>query len=32
MRNPQVFLRPGDRIDVSIEGIGVLCNPVVAEA
>jgi acylpyruvate hydrolase len=32
MRNPQVFLRPGDRIDVSIEGIGVLSNPVVAEA
>jgi len=32
MRNPQVFLKPGDRIAVEIEGIGRLENPVVAEA
>jgi 2-keto-4-pentenoate hydratase/2-oxohepta-3-ene-1,7-dioic acid hydratase in catechol pathway len=30
-RRPQVFLQPGDRIDVWIEGIGVLSNPVIAE-
>lgn len=30
-RNPQVFLRPGDQIEVEIDGIGVLRNPVVAE-
>jgi len=28
-RTPPVFLRPGDRIEVEIEGIGVLGNPVV---
>ena len=31
MRDPQIFLKPGDRITVSIEGIGVLDNPVIAE-
>jgi 2-keto-4-pentenoate hydratase/2-oxohepta-3-ene-1,7-dioic acid hydratase in catechol pathway len=32
MRNPQVFLRPGDRVTVAIERIGVLTSPVTAEA
>ncbi|SFZ84593.1 2-keto-4-pentenoate hydratase/2-oxohepta-3-ene-1,7-dioic acid hydratase (catechol pathway) [Devosia enhydra] len=31
-RRPQVFLRDGDVIEVEIEGIGTLSNPVVAEA
>jgi 2-keto-4-pentenoate hydratase/2-oxohepta-3-ene-1,7-dioic acid hydratase in catechol pathway len=30
-RKPPVFLRPGDIVEVEIEGIGVLRNPVVAE-
>ena len=30
-RKPPVFLKPGDRIEVEIEGIGILINPVVAE-
>jgi 2-keto-4-pentenoate hydratase/2-oxohepta-3-ene-1,7-dioic acid hydratase in catechol pathway len=30
-RQPQVFLRPGDIVEVSIEGIGKLANQVVAE-
>jgi acylpyruvate hydrolase len=30
-RKPQVFLRPGDQISVTIEGIGTLTNPVLAE-
>ena len=30
-RKPQVFLREGDVVEVEIEGIGVLRNPVVAE-
>jgi 2-keto-4-pentenoate hydratase/2-oxohepta-3-ene-1,7-dioic acid hydratase in catechol pathway len=29
-RDPQVFLKPGDTIEVAIEGIGRLLNPVVA--
>lgn len=29
-RQPPVFLRPGDRIEVEIDGIGTLANPVVA--
>jgi 2-keto-4-pentenoate hydratase/2-oxohepta-3-ene-1,7-dioic acid hydratase in catechol pathway len=29
-RSPQVFLQPGDVAEVSIEGLGVLSNPVVA--
>jgi len=28
-RNPQVFMKPGDVVEVEIEGIGVLRNPVV---
>ena len=32
MRDPQVFLKPGDRIAVTIDGIGTLDNPAVAEA
>lgn len=31
-RNPPVWLRPGDRVTVEIEGIGALTNPVVEEA
>jgi 2-keto-4-pentenoate hydratase/2-oxohepta-3-ene-1,7-dioic acid hydratase in catechol pathway len=30
-RKPQVFLKPGDRVEVEIEGLGVLSNPVEAE-
>jgi acylpyruvate hydrolase len=30
-RKPQVFLQPGDRLRVEIDGIGTLANPVVAE-
>ncbi|NLT73267.1 MAG: fumarylacetoacetate hydrolase family protein [Chloroflexi bacterium] len=30
-RKPPVFLRPGDRVEIEIEGIGTLGNPVVAE-
>jgi acylpyruvate hydrolase len=30
-RDPQVFLKPGDRVRVEISGIGALDNPVVAE-
>lgn len=30
-RTPQVFLKPGDRVSVTIEGLGTLSNPVVAE-
>lgn len=29
-RTPQVFLKPGDQIEVEIEGLGVLANPVLA--
>jgi 2-keto-4-pentenoate hydratase/2-oxohepta-3-ene-1,7-dioic acid hydratase in catechol pathway len=31
VRKPPVFLKPGDVVEVEIERIGVLCNPVVAE-
>jgi 2-keto-4-pentenoate hydratase/2-oxohepta-3-ene-1,7-dioic acid hydratase in catechol pathway len=31
-RNPQVFLKAGDTVEVEIGGLGVLSNPVVAEA
>ena len=31
-RKPPVFLKPGDTVTISIEGIGDLTNPVVAEA
>jgi 2-keto-4-pentenoate hydratase/2-oxohepta-3-ene-1,7-dioic acid hydratase in catechol pathway len=30
-RKPRVFLAPGDRVEVEIEGIGVLENPVEKE-
>ncbi len=30
-RNPAVYLKPGDRMEVEIEDVGVLVNPVVAE-
>ena len=30
-RTPPVFMKPGQRIEIEIEGIGVLANPVVAE-
>jgi 2-keto-4-pentenoate hydratase/2-oxohepta-3-ene-1,7-dioic acid hydratase in catechol pathway len=30
-RNPPVFLKPGDQVEVEIERIGVLSNPVIAE-
>ena len=31
-RDPKVSLRPGDVVEVEVEGIGVLSNPVVAES
>jgi len=31
-RNPPVFLKPGDEVEVEIEGLGVLRNPVVADS
>jgi 2-keto-4-pentenoate hydratase/2-oxohepta-3-ene-1,7-dioic acid hydratase in catechol pathway len=30
-RNPPLFMKPGDRIEVEVSGIGVLSNPVAAE-
>jgi 2-keto-4-pentenoate hydratase/2-oxohepta-3-ene-1,7-dioic acid hydratase in catechol pathway len=30
-RDPRVSLRPGDDVEIEVEGIGVLRNPVVAE-
>ena len=30
-RKPPVWMRPGDRIEIEIEGVGLLSNPVVAE-
>ncbi|HVG57620.1 MAG TPA: fumarylacetoacetate hydrolase family protein [Hyalangium sp.] len=30
-RKPPIFMKPGDTIEVEIEGIGVLSNPIVAE-
>jgi len=30
VRNPQVFLQPGDTVSVEIDGIGALTNPVIA--
>lgn len=29
-RNPKVFMKPGDRIEVEVKGIGVLGNPIAA--
>ncbi len=31
VRNPPVFMKPGDTVEVEISGIGTLTNPVVAE-
>ena len=31
-RKPPVFMKPGDTMEIEIEGLGVLSNPVVAEA
>ncbi|NLV75066.1 MAG: fumarylacetoacetate hydrolase family protein [Chloroflexi bacterium] len=30
-RSPQVYLKPGDCIEVEVDGIGMLANPVIAE-
>jgi 2-keto-4-pentenoate hydratase/2-oxohepta-3-ene-1,7-dioic acid hydratase in catechol pathway len=30
-RNPQVFMKPGDTVEVEISGIGILKNPITAE-
>jgi 2-keto-4-pentenoate hydratase/2-oxohepta-3-ene-1,7-dioic acid hydratase in catechol pathway len=30
-RTPPVFLKPGDRVEVEVQGLGVLANPVLAE-
>jgi 2-keto-4-pentenoate hydratase/2-oxohepta-3-ene-1,7-dioic acid hydratase in catechol pathway len=30
-RRPPVFLKPGDVVEVEIERLGILCNPVVAD-
>jgi acylpyruvate hydrolase len=32
MRRPQVFMKPGDVCEVEVEGIGLLRNPIIAEA
>ncbi len=32
VRNPPVYMKPGDLVEVEISGIGTLSNPVVAEA
>jgi len=31
-RKPPVFLKPGDRVSIEIDKIGVLANPVAAES
>ena len=31
-RQPQVFLRPGDKLEVNVAGIGTLANPVIADS
>ena len=31
-RNPQVWMKPGDTCDIEIEGVGLLSNPIIAEA
>jgi 2-keto-4-pentenoate hydratase/2-oxohepta-3-ene-1,7-dioic acid hydratase in catechol pathway len=31
-RNPPIFLQPGDVVEIEVEGLGVLSNPVVATA
>jgi acylpyruvate hydrolase len=30
-RTPPVWMQPGDRIEIEIEGVGLLANPVVQE-
>ena len=30
-RSPPVFLQPGDRVSVAVDGVGTLTNPVIAE-
>lgn len=30
-RNPPIYLKPGDHVEISVEGLGALNNPVVAE-
>jgi len=30
-RNPPLFMKPGDTVEVEVSGIGVLRNPVIAE-
>ena len=30
-RDPQVFMKPGDRVEVEIDGIGVLVNSIAQE-
>ena len=30
-RKPPVFIKPGDRMEVEIEGLGVLANPVAGQ-
>ena len=30
-RQPPVFLKPGDIMEVEVEGLGILSNPVLAE-
>lgn len=32
MRNPPLFMKPGDRVEVSIGVIGTLANPIIAES
>ena len=29
-RDPKVYLRPGDRVEITVDGVGALGNPVVA--
>ena len=31
-RNPPEFLRPGDHVEVTVEGIGTLANPVIGDS
>ena len=30
-RKPPIFLKPGDIVEIEVEGLGVLSNPVVAD-
>jgi 2,4-diketo-3-deoxy-L-fuconate hydrolase len=30
-RNPPVFLKPGDEVSITVEGLGTLTNPVIGE-